>query len=384
MPTTRREFVQTAALVGGGLSLGLLGCSTREAGEVRRARDPLRILILGGTRFIGPHQVEYALKRGHTVTLFNRGQTNPHLFPDVEKLRGDRNDNLEALEGREWDVVIDNPTMLPSWVRLSAGLLKDSVQQYLFISTLSVFANDGIINQDENGELSVYDEEKEDAVTGNSYGGRKVLCERAAEEAFPGRTTVVRPGGISGPGDSGLMFSYWPVRVDRGGEVLVPGQPGDPVQFIDVRDLAELVISLAENSTYGIFNTTGPEKPIPLGRMLEEVKDGLGSDATFTWADEEFLEEQGVLRFVNGLGGTVVRDPERAGWNQYNIDRALAAGLTFRPIAVTARDTVAWYKSLPEDDRTRSSRFTPEREADVLAAWHARGDRFSETRSGSA
>ncbi|MFC1543753.1 epimerase [Gemmatimonadota bacterium] len=369
MSTTRREFVQTAALVGGGVSLGLLGCSAREAGEVRRARNPLRILILGGTNFIGPHQVEYAMKRGHTITLFNRGQTNPHLFPEVEKLRGDRNDNLEALKGREWDVVIDNPTMLPSWVRLSASVLKDSVQQYLFISTLSVFANDGIINQDENGELAVYDEENEVAVTGNAYGGRKVLCERAVEEAFPGRTTIVRPGGIGGPGGLG---SYWPVRVDRGGEVLAPGQPSDPVQFIDVRDLAEFVINLVENSTYGIFNTTGPEKPIPIGRLLEEIRDGLASDATFTFADEEFLQEQKVLGFINGFGGTVVRDPEKAGWNQYNIDRALAAGLTFRPIAVTARDTLEWYNSLPEEDRARRNSFTPEREAEVLAAWHAR------------
>lgn len=373
MPTTRRDFVQTAALVGGGLSLGLFGCSAREEGEVRRARNPLRILILGGTRFIGPHQVEYAIKRGHTVTLFNRGQTNPHLFPEVEKLRGDRNDNLESLKGREWDVVIDNPTILPSWVRLSAGLLKESVQQYLFISTLSVFADDGIINQDENGELAVYDEENEEAVTGNSYGGRKVLCERVVEENFPGRTTVVRPGGISGPGDSGLQFSFWPVRVDRGGEVLVPGQPGDLVQFIDVRDLAEFVISLVENSTYGIFNTTGPEKPIPLGRMLEEIKDGLGSDATFTWADEEFLRDQEVLRSIDRMGGTAIRDPRRAGWNQYNIDRALAAGLIFRPIAETARDTVEWYKMLSEEELARIRMLPAEREAEVLEAWHARG-----------
>lgn len=375
MPTTRRDFIHTAAVAGGGLSLGLLGCSARESGEVRRARNPLRILILGGTGFIGPHQVEYALKRGHTITLFNRGKTNPHLFPELEKLRGDRDTgDLDALKGREWDVVIDNPSMLPRWVREATDILKDTAQHYLFISTLSVFANDGIINQDENGELSVYDEEKEEVVTGNRYGGRKVLCERAAEEAFPGRTTVVRPGGISGPGDRGLMFSFWPVRVDRGGEVLVPGLPSDPIQFIDVRDLAKFVISLLENSTYGIFNTTGPEKPIPIGRMLEEIRDGLGSDATFTFADEEFLQEQEVLRYINGMGGPAIRDPERAGWNQYNIDRALAAGLTFRPIAVTARDTVEWFKAMPEEDRARIRFLPAEREAEVLAAWHARGD----------
>ena len=374
MATTRRDFVQTMAVAGSSLSLGLFGCSARESGEVRRARNPLRILILGGTGFIGPHQVEYALKRGHTITLFNRGRTNPHLFPDLEKLRGDRDTgDLDALRGREWDAVIDNPAMLPRWVRDSAGLLKDSAGQYLFISTLSVFANDGVIDQDENGELAVYDEEKEEVVTGTRYGGRKVLCERAAEQAFPGRTTVVRPGLITGPGDPTLRFPYWPIRVDRGGEVLVPGQPGDPVQFIDARDLGEFVVSLLEESTYGIFNATGPEKPIPMGDMLDEIKDGLESDATFTWADEEFLQEQGVLRLINGLGGTAVRNPRLAGYNQYNIDRALAEGLTFRPIGVTARDTVEWYKALSEEDRSLRRMLSAEREAEVLAAWHARG-----------
>ncbi len=374
MSTTRRDFLQTTIVAGGALSLGMLGCSSRKSGEVRPAKNPLRILILGGTGFIGPHQVRYALQRGHTITLFNRGRTNPHLFPEVEKLRGDRNDNLTALEGREWDVVIDNPAMLPRWVRQSAGLLKDAAGQYLFISTLSVFANDGIIDQDETGELAVYDEEKEEAVTGSAYGGRKVLCERAAEEAFPGRTTVVRPGLITGPGDPTLRFPYWPLRLDRGGGVLAPGQPGDPVQFIDARDLGEFVISLLENSIYGIYNATGPEEPIPMGRMLEEIKNGLEADATFTWVDEEFLQEEGVLRYVNGLGGPAVRNPRMAGYNQYNIDRALAKGLTFRPVAVTARDTLDWYKTLPEEERSRRRILSAEREAEVLAAWHARGD----------
>ena len=182
MFSTRREFIQTSLVASGGLYLGLAGCA---ADRETTLPDPLRILILGGTGFIGPHQVEYALSRGHTVTLFNRGMTNPHLFPDVEKLRGDRNNDLEALKGREWDVVFDNAAMEPDWVRLSADVLRDAVKQYLFISTLSVFADDGVVDQAETGGLAVYDEVADSVVTGSAYGGKKVLCEQVAEEAFP-------------------------------------------------------------------------------------------------------------------------------------------------------------------------------------------------------
>lgn len=370
MSTTRRDFIQTSIVASGALSLGMLGCSPRDGGKVRPARNPLCILILGGTGFIGPHQVRYALQRGHTLTLFNRGRTNPHLFPEVEKLIGDRNDNLTALEGREWDVVIDNPTMLPSWVRLSTDVLKDSVSQYLFISTLSVYSNDGMKNQDETGELAVYDEEKEEVVTGSRYGGRKVLCEKVVEKAFPGSTTIVRPGLITGPGDPTLRFPYWPIRVNRGGEVLVPGQPSDPVQFIDARDLGEFVISLVEDSVYGIFNATGPREPIPMGDMLEQIREGLGVEATFTFADEDFLREQGVLDSLDGLGSTAIRNPRIQGYNLFNIDRALAAGMPLRPIGVTARDTVEWFKSLSDEERSRRRMFSREREVEVLAAWH--------------
>ena len=373
MPSTRRDFLRTTIVAGGTLGLGLTGCASARSREVGRATDSLRILILGGTGFIGPHQVRYALQRGHTITLFNRGQTNPHLFPEVEKLVGDRNDDLSALEGREWDVVLDNPARNPDWVRLSAGLLQDAARQYFFISTLSVYSNDGVIDQDETGTLAVFDEEKDEAVTGSGYGGQKVLCEQAAEEAFPGRATVVRPGLITGPGDPTMRFPYWPVRVDRGGDVLVPGQPGDPVQFIDARDLGEFAIGLVESSTHGIYNATGPQTPIPMGEMLEQIRDGLAVEASFTFADEDFLREQGVLRSLDSLGGTAVRSSRMAGYNQFNIDRALAAGLTFRPLAVPARDTVDWYKSLDDEQRARRRMLSAEREAEVLAAWRDRG-----------
>jgi 2'-hydroxyisoflavone reductase len=368
MTPSRRDFIQTSIVAGGALYLGMLGCSSEDAAS---PPIPLRILILGGTGFIGPHQVEYALSRGHTVTLFNRGMTNPHLFPEVEKLRGDRNDDLDALKGREWDVVLDNAATDPKWVRLSADVLKDAVQQYLFISTLSVFADDGVVDQDEQGVVAVYDEEAGEAVTGSAYGGQKVLCERAAEDVFPGRTTVVRPSIITGPGDPTMRFPYWPIRINRGGEVLVPGEYADPIQIIDARDLAEFAISLCERSVPGIFNASGPA--YPMGRMLDDIRAGLGVDATFTWVPEGFLEEQEVLRQVNGLASTAVRVPGLEGYNQYNVDKAVGAGLSLRPIGVTARDTVDWFNSIPEEDRPGGRTLSPEREAEVLAAWHEQG-----------
>ena len=368
MTPSRRDFIRTSMAAGGALYLGVLGCS---GDAVPSTPDPLRILILGGTGFIGPHQVEYALQRGHTITLFNRGVTNPHLFPEVEKLRGDRNDDLEALKGREWDVVFDNAAMDPEWVRRSADVLREAVRQYLFISTLSVFADDGVVDQDENGVLAVYDEEAGEAVTGSAYGGRKVLCEQAAEEAFPGRTTVIRPSIITGPGDPTMRFPYWPIRVSRGGEVLVPGEYADPIQIIDARDLAEFAISLCERSVPGIFNTSGPA--YPMGRMLDDIVGGLGVDATFTWVPEGFLEDQEVLRQINGLASTAVRVSGLEGYNQYNVDKAISAGLSIRSIGVTARDVVDWFDTIPVEERPGSRILSTEREAEVLATWHEQG-----------
>src|SRR5216110_3514846 len=261
-----------------------------------KAPTPMSILILGGTGFTGPYQVRYALGRGHKVTTFNRGKSHPGELPsEVEQLIGDRNGQLDALKGRTWDVVIDNPTTLPVWVRDAAQILKGNVDRYVFTSTISVY-QDSKTGPDENAPLQVYEgaaayKETLESMKANGfklYGPLKALSEREAEKWFPGKTLIIRPGLIVGPRDESDRFTYWPGRIDRAGDVLAPGKPNDPVQFIDARDLAEWTIRMAENSETGIYNATGPAKPFGIGGMLDGIKGALKSDAKFTWVNEEF------------------------------------------------------------------------------------------------
>jgi len=336
---------------------------------------PLRILILGGTGFTGPFQVSYALSRGHRVTVFNRGKTHPGELPkEAEQLIGDRNGELDALKGRQWDVVIDIPTTLPVWVRDVAQILQGNVERYVFISTTSVYSDNSRPGMDESGPLAKYqgaDPMKETQASMRTsrvplYAPLKVVSEREAEKWFPGKTTIIRPGLIVGPGDETDRFTYWPVRIDRGGEVLAPGKPSDPVQFIDARDLAEWTIRMAENRETGIYNATGPAKPLEIGQMLDEIKDALNSNAAFTWLPAEFLQQQKVEAWSD----MPVWAGDELGLARTKISRALAKGLTFRPLAETARDTLAWFKSLPQDRQSKlHAGLTPEREAEVLAAW---------------
>src|SRR5437870_1119549 len=335
---------------------------------------PMRILILGGTGFTGPYQVRYALSRGHKVTTFNRGKTHPGELPaEVEQLVGDRNGNLDALRNRQWDVVIDNPTMLPAWVRDAAQVLKGNVDRYVFISTISVYGEPKQ-GPDENAPTEKYEgadpyKETIEAVRASgfkTYGPLKALSEREAEKWFPGKTLIIRPGLIVGPRDESDRFTYWPVRIDRAGDVLAPGKPNDPVQFIDARDLAEWTIRMAENRETGIYNATGPAKPLEIGQMLNEIKDALHSNATFTWLPSDFLQQQKVEAWSD----MPVWAGDELGLARTKIDRALAKGLTFRPLAETTRDTLAWFKSLPQDRKSKlRAGLTPEREAEVLAAW---------------
>ena len=345
MSTTRRRFIQVSALAGGAVGAGLLSSRLWAAEE---AAKPMRILILGGTGFTGPFQVKYALERGHKVTVFNRGKTHPGELPEgVEQLIGDRNGQLDALKDRKWDVVIDNPTSAPVWVRDAAQVLKGNVERYVFISTISVYA-EGRKPNDETAPLAKYDgpdamKESRDTIIASKfqlYGPLKALSEAEAEKWFPGKTLVIRPGLIVGPGDQTDRFTYWPVRIDRGGEVLAPGAPSDPVQFIDARDLAEWTIRMVEKSATGIYNATGPEKPLPVGEMLIGIKDALKADAKFTWADADFLEAQKVSPWSD-MPVWVPPSGEEGGLGRTSIAKALAAGITFRSLADTARDTLA-------------------------------------------
>src|SRR5436853_839896 len=267
-----------------------------------KTMKPSRILILGGTGFTGPYQVRYALSRGHKVTTFNRGKTHPGELPaEVEQLVGDRNGKLDALKNRQWDVVIDNPTTLPAWVRDAAQILKGNVDRYVFISTISVY---GEIKQgvDESAPVAKYEgpdpyTETLEAMKASgykTYGPLKALSEKEAEKWFPGKALIIRPGLIVGPRDETDRFTYWPVRIDRAGEVLAPGNPSDPVQFIDARDLAEWTIRMVENRETGIYNAVGPAKPLMIGEMLDEIKSALNSDAKFTWLPADFLQQQKV------------------------------------------------------------------------------------------
>lgn len=331
----------------------------------------MKLLILGGTVFVGRHLVEVAVARGHEVTLFNRGQHNPELFeadayPAVEKLRGNRDGDLDALRGGQWDAVIDTCGYVPRIVRMSAELLADQVQQYVFISSISAYADFSQAGIDEASPVGRIDDQTTEEVTGETYGPLKVLCEEAAEAAMPGRVLTIRPGLIVGPNDPTDRFTYWPVRVARGGEILAPGNPQQQIQVIDVRDLAAWIIQLVEAGQNGIFNATGPATPLAIDTFLTECRTVTGSQGDFTWVSEAFLEEQAVGAFVE-LPLWVPTD--QAGIEQVNCQKAIDAGLTFRPMAETIRDTLAWHKTRPAEYTLRAG-LSPEREAELLDKWH--------------
>lgn len=335
----------------------------------------MKLLIIGGTVFVGPHLVEAARGRGHEITLFNRGEHNPDLFPDVEKLRGNRDGRLDALRGRRWDAVIDTCGYTPRVVTQSAELLKEAAGHYTFISSISAYGDFSQVGMDESAPLATMpDGADEEAVTNETYGPLKVLCEQAVARNFPGRSLLVRPGMIVGPDDPTDRFTYWPVRVSRGGEVLVPGRPTQALQLVDVRDLAAWTIQAIEAGRTGAYNITGPETPLTMQAVLETSRDVSGSDAIFVYVSGEFLEEQGLPPNALFAWWTPDEDPDSRGAWAFDCRKAIADGLTFRPLADTIRDTLAWAGTRPADAPRRVD-LAPEREQELLAAWRQQNPR---------
>jgi nucleoside-diphosphate-sugar epimerase len=379
--TSRREFLWT--VLGGAAGATVVRAAGNEppahdddlasakgakGAKAQRAAKPLRILILGGTGFLGPHLVENARARGHMLTLFNRGKTHPELFPDLVTLRGDRNGQLDALKGGNWHAVIDTSGYVPRLVKMSAELLAPSVKQYVFISSISVFADDVKPGADESTPVQKLTEPGSEEVR-KHYGALKALCEQAAEAAMPGRATNIRPGLIVGPGDPTDRYTYWPVRIDRGGEALAPGSAEDPVQYVDARDLAAWIVHAIERGTVGVFNATGPERPLRIGAMLASCARAAEKPAALTWVPEKFLEEHKVSAWDD----MPVWTGSSGGFSRIDCAKAVRSGLRFRSADETARDTLAFWKTLPEERRKKlRAGISPEREQEVLAAWRSR------------
>lgn len=367
MHTSRRAFLSISA----GSALGL--AFPESLAPWREASRPaaLRVLVLGGTGFIGPHLVRALLARGHKVTIFNRGRTNADLFPTVEKVLGDRDGDLASLEGHTWDVVIDNSATNPKWVRLSAQLLRRAVGLYLFTSTRSVYSDFSVVGMNEDGPTSAPDPAAIDEGRELSYGIAKSTCEYELKRAFPERHLIVRPGLIVGPGDATDRFTYWPARIDRGGEVLAPGDPDNNVHFIDVRDLAEWYVHLIETDATGTLNALGPASPMTFAEMLYGIRAVTTGAVSFTWVDTDFLLEREVRPYSDMPLWMPARG-NRAGFQRFDLSKPLAHGIRYRALAVTARDTLAFHYSRPEERRAAlRAGMDAAREADLLGQWHA-------------
>lgn len=356
-------------------------------------------VVLGGTGFLGPHFVEAARANGHKLTLFNRGKSNPtrfngEEFKDIEQLRGDRKDDLSALEGkRRWDAVLDTSAYFPADVTRAARLLGDRAGQYVIISSISVYADNSKPGADESSAvLTMADPEAAKEITGENYGPLKALSEQAAEQELPGRTTVIRPGLIVGRGDNTDRFTYWPARAARGGEILAPGSANDPIQFIDVRDLAGFILHAIETHATGVFNADAAPGAINMGSLLAACqRAGTAANdiqcvrarcpqppeasTSVTWVPAEFLEAQQVSAWQD-MPAWIPPTGEYAGFGRRSTARAQAAGLKYRPLQQTVDDTLQWWLGLSEARRLApKAGLSPAREAAVLKAWHQRPER---------
>ena len=376
MGQTRRSVLKAAGLTAVALSGVGASAMAQAQRSIPKADRPLDLLILGGTGFTGPFQVRYALARGHRVTIFNRGNNDIDWPGPVEELVGDRNEsNLSALEGRKWDVCIDNPTTLPFWVRDAGQVLQGNVEHYVFTSTLSVYASNAESGADESAATLEYTGEDAMAETmetlradGSLYGPLKAESEREVMRWFPDNHTIVRPTLIVGPGDRTDRFTYWPLRMARGGQVLAPGDGSDPVQIIDARDLAEWTVRQAEARSVGAYNAAGPDYPLTFEAMLHGIRAVTGVAAELNWAPAEFLAEQGVSPWSD-MPVWIPHEGEYAGFSSRSNAKAIAAGLTFRPFADTVSVTLDWFREQPDERRAEiRSDISAEREAELLAA----------------
>ncbi|HET8783274.1 MAG TPA: NAD-dependent epimerase/dehydratase family protein [Pyrinomonadaceae bacterium] len=338
----------------------------------------MKLLVIGGTRFVGRHFVTAAVGRGHEVTLFNRGTQAP--VEGVETIQGDRHRDLAKLEGRRWDAVLDMCGFLPRAVKASAEALRNSVDVYVFVSSISVYADVSRPGVDETGALATLTQEQLDkanaiapstapaAAYGDMYGGLKTLCEQAAEEAMPGRVLILRPGLIVGPYDYTDRFTYWVARVARGGNVLAPGRPQRHIQFIDARDLADWTVTMIEQKRTGVYNCNGLPGDVTMGNLLDECKAVSGSDASFVWVDEEFLAREQIGAWGELPLWLPESEESLKGFMFVKSDKAIEAGLTFRSLTETVADTLAWYQTTPATEKLKAG-LDPEKEKRLLGQW---------------
>ncbi len=390
--TSRRSFLSTTLAAGAAIAAAPV-LSRAAAADVapgtKGASGGRKILILGGTGFLGPSTVEAAQRRGHTITLFNRGKTEEAkggMFPDLEKLYGNRDPEkfaddkkpdspkgLESLKGRTWDVVIDNSGYYPRHVKASAELLAPSAGRYIYISSVSAYASNDKPNSDETAARATLSDPTVETMGAQyeNYGGLKALCEQSVEAAFKERAVIVRPGYIVGPGDPTDRFTYWPVRADKGGEMAVPGSPDDPIQIIDARDLGEWLVNLAETGTAGTFNAVGPAKPARWGEIIDACVAAASNKPTPVWIPTESVSE-----LVGAFPIWLPPAGEFAGFHSWSNARAVAAGLKFRPTSDVVKDTLAWFKTLPEKRQSElRAGISGVQEASLLAKRKAGGER---------
>ncbi len=380
---TRRDFLYASATTGA--LVGLQGLPGLWSTRALAAPGPtLTVLVLGGTGQTGPHLIEQLLAGGHTVTLFNRGTRSEELFPEVECLIGDRaldaEDGLKALQsavdaGRTWDVCIDIWPHIPKIVENTATLLRENVGHFMYVSSMGVYTDTSTHDGDESTPVGEAPDADTTAYSDDLFGPFKAECENRVRRIYPENHTIFRPGLIVGPRDFSFRGGYWPVRVRRGGEVFAPGDGSDPVQIVDGRDLTAFEVLCMQRRTGGTFNVTGPHpsQPLTMRGMLEACRKASGSEATFVWADTDFLDAHGVSPWSD-LPSWLPGEGDYAGFCRRNIDKAVTAGLDFRPLVETFRDTLAWFDGLETERRegvVKRCGLTAEREAELLVAWHA-------------